>query len=137
MKVELKRIDQDFHFESVGSTAVPVHIDAATKIGGHDAGTRPMELLLMGVGGCSAIDVILILKKQKQALEDIKIIVEGHRQKGATLSVFTDINLHFVLSGKLDKKKVDRAISLSMNKYCSASAMLGKTAKMSYSFEIR
>ena len=137
MKVELQRIDQDFHFQAMGVAGVPVHIDAANKIGGHDAGARPMEMLLMGVGGCSAIDVILILRKQRQELKDIKIIVEGARHGGKPISVFTDINLHFILSGDLDQKKVDRAISLSMEKYCSAAAMLGKTAKMTYSFEIK
>ncbi len=137
MKVELQRIDQDFHFKALGAAGVPVHIDAGIKIGGHDAGARPMEMLLMGVGGCSAIDVILILRKQKQVLKDIRILVDGQRKKGEPISVFTDINLHFILSGELDEKKVDRAISLSMNKYCSAAAMMGKTAKMTYSFEIK
>ena len=137
MKVELKRVDQDFHFEAIGAAGVPVDIDAGRKIGGHDAGARPMEMLLMGVGGCSAIDVILILRKQKQDLRDIRIVIDGQRLEGEVLSVFTDINLHFILSGELDKKKVDRAISLSMNKYCSAAAMMSKTAKLSYSFEIK
>ena len=137
MKIELNRIDKDFGFEAIGAAGVPVKIDAASRIGGHDAGARPMELLLMGVGGCSAIDVILILRKQRQELEDIQIIVEGTRQKGGAISVFTDINLHFVLQGNLDIKKVDRAISLSMDKYCSAAAMLGKTANLTYTFEIK
>ncbi len=72
MEVILKRIDEDFHFEGMGSSSVPVHIDAAEGIGGHNAGARPMELLLMGIGGCTAIDVILILKKQRQTIEDFQ-----------------------------------------------------------------
>ena len=81
MEVVLNRLDQDFHFEAKGSSPIPVHIDAAEGIGGHNAGARPMELLLMGLGGCTAIDVILILKKQRQIVEDFQIRVSGDREK--------------------------------------------------------
>jgi len=137
MNVEMKRIDQDFHFEATGEAGVPVSIDAGPGIGGHNAGARPMELLLMGAGGCSAIDVILILKKQKQDLKDIRIIIAGEREKGKHVSVFTRINLHFRLTGNLSRLKVERAIKLSMEKYCSAVTMLRKTAEISYSYEIK
>ena len=109
MKVELNRIDGDFHFAATGAAGVPVSIDAAEQIGGNNAGARPMELLLMGVGSCSAIDVILILKKQKQQLKDIRLIVEGEREEGQIPSVFTKINLHFILSGNLSGQKVAKA----------------------------
>jgi putative redox protein len=136
MKVELKRIDEDFHFEANGEAGVPVHIDAAGGIGGHDAGARPMELLLMSAGSCSAIDVILILRKQKQDLKDLQITIEGEREKGKHVSVFTRINLHFRLKGRLSTLKVERALHLSMEKYCSAVTMLRKTAEITYSYEI-
>jgi putative redox protein len=110
MRVELQRIDNDFQFKALGTAGVPVHIDAANKIGGHDAGARPVELLLMGTGGCSAIDVILILRKQKQELKDIRLVIESKRQERETISVFTDINLHFILRGELDEKKVGSSI---------------------------
>ncbi len=138
MKVELNRVDQDFHFEARGNSTVAVNIDAAENIGGHNAGARPMELLLMGLGGCTSIDVILILKKQKQVLEDIKLVVEGDREKipGTEMSPFTKINVHFILKGQLDPKKVEKAIALSMEKYCSATAQLRASAEITHSFEI-
>jgi putative redox protein len=137
MRVELKRVDKDFHFEAQGSTGVAVHIDAAASIGGHNAGARPMELLLMGVGSCSAVDIIQILRKQKQDLQDIRIVIEGTRAHGQIPSVFKEINMHFIVIGNVSETKLKRAISLSIEKYCSASAMLGKTAKISCSCEIK
>ena len=126
MEVVLKRIDQDFHFEALGSSPVPVHIDAAEGIGGHNAGARPMELLLMGLGGCTAIDVILILKKQRQIIEDFQIRLSGTREKieGTEKTPFRTINIQFELKGQIDGSKALRAIQMSMEKYCSATAQL-------------
>ena len=126
MEVVLKRIDQDFHFEAVGSSPVPVHIDAAEGIGGHNAGARPMELLLMGLGGCTAIDVILILKKQRQIIEDFQIRLSGTREKieGTEKTPFRTIHIQFELKGQIDGSKALRAIQMSMEKYCSATAQL-------------
>lgn len=136
MHIELNRIDSDFHFEAKGTTGVAVHIDASTDIGGHNAGARPMELLLMGLGSCSALDVIHILRKQKLEIEDFSLTVNGHREKDAIPAVFTKIHIHYRLKGNLPPDKVQRAIQLSMDKYCSASAMLAKTAHITHSFEI-
>lgn len=137
MKVELKRVDNAFHFEAVGAAGVPVHIDANADIGGHNAGARPMEMLLMGLGGCSAIDIILILQKQKQEITDFRIHIDGDREPNAVPSVFTAIRIHYALSGpNLSQEKVKRAIDLSMDKYCSVSAILNKTATLSYTFSI-
>jgi putative redox protein len=138
MKVTLERVDQAFHFEAQGNSPLKVHIDAAADIGGHNAGARPMELILMGLGGCTSIDVILILKKQRQEPRDLKLIVSGDRTKieGTEMSPFTSINVHFELYGDLDSKKVKKAIELSMEKYCSATAQLAATANITHSFEI-
>ena len=126
MEVRLKRIDQGFHFEALGSSPVPVHIDAAEGIGGHNAGARPMELLLMGLGGCTAIDVILVLKKQRQIVEDFQIRLSGTREKieGTEKTPFRTINIQFELKGQIDGAKALKAIQLSMEKYCSATAQL-------------
>ncbi|AWL08991.1 OsmC family protein [Aquirufa nivalisilvae] len=126
MEVVLNRVDQDFHFEARGSSAVPVHIDAAEGIGGHNAGARPMELLLMGLGGCTAIDVILILKKQRQVVDDFQIRVSGTREKieGTEKTPFRTINIQFELKGEIDGGKALKAIQMSMDKYCSATAQL-------------
>lgn len=126
MEVVLNRLDQDFHFEAKGSSPIPVHIDAAEGIGGHNAGARPMELLLMGLGGCTAIDVILILKKQRQVVEDFQIRVSGDREKieGTEKTPFRQINIQFELKGQIDGAKALKAIQMSMDKYCSATAQL-------------
>ena len=136
MKVELKRVDDAFHFEAMGAAGVPVHIDANADIGGNNAGARPMEMVLMGLGGCSAIDIILILQKQKQEITDFRIHIDGEREPNAVPSVFTNIRVHYALSGNLDEQKVKRAIDLSTDKYCSVSAILNKTATISYTFSI-
>ncbi|GAB3947205.1 OsmC family protein [Spirosoma harenae] len=137
MQVELVRVDDGFHFEAVGMSGVAQHIDAAEDIGGHNAGARPMEMLLMGLAGCSAIDVILILKKQKQVIEDFRLKVDGVRLKNATPAPFKKIHITYLLKGQLDADKVKRAIDLSMDKYCSATAQLRPTADITYSFEIQ
>ncbi|QMU26779.1 OsmC family protein [Adhaeribacter radiodurans] len=136
MKVELKRVDNAFHFEAVGAAGVPVNIDANPEVGGNNAGARPMEMILMGLGGCSAIDITLILKKQKQEITDFRIHIDGDREPNATPAVFTNIRIHYALSGNLDEQKVKRAIDLSMDKYCSVTAILNKTAQISYTFSI-
>jgi len=92
--------------------------------------------LLAAAGGCSAIDVVGILKKQRQNPDDLKIEVTGERLNVKEYSEFKSINIHFILKGDLDEKKVSRAIDLSLNKYCSVSKTLEKTAKITSSFEI-
>lgn len=136
MTVELVRVDDAFHFEALGTSTVTQHIDAATDIGGHNAGARPMEMLLMGLAGCSAIDVILILQKQKQVIEDFKLSVDGFREKGATPAPFQQIHITYRLKGDLNPERVKRAIDLSMDKYCSATAQLRPSATITSSFEI-
>lgn len=136
MRVELVRVDDAFHFEAVGLSGVAQHIDAATNIGGHNAGARPMEMLLMGLAGCSAIDVILILQKQKQVIDDFRMTVDGLREKDVTPSPFQKIHITYKLKGTLDENRVKRAIDLSMDKYCSATAQFRPTAEITYSFEI-
>ena len=138
MEVLLNRIDQDLHFEATGSSPIPVHIDAAEGIGGHNAGSRPMELLLMGLGGCTAIDVILILKKQRQIVDDFQIRVQGDREKieGTEKTPFRQINIQFELKGQIDGNKALKAIQLSMDKYCSATAQLEPSATITHSLLI-
>ncbi len=137
MQVELVRVDNAFHFEAVGTSGVTQHIDGATDIGGHNAGARPMEMLLMGLAGCSAIDVILILQKQKQVVDDFRLKVDGLREKGAVPAPFKKIHITYLLKGKLDSAKVKRAIDLSMDKYCSATAQFRPSTDITYSFEVQ
>lgn len=137
MQIELVRVDDAFHFEALGASGVTQHMDAATDIGGHNAGARPMEMLLMGLAGCSAIDVVLILQKQKQVIDDFRMKVDGLREKDATPAPFKKIHITYLLKGQLDEVKVKRAIDLSMDKYCSATAQFRPSADITYSFEIQ
>ena len=136
LKVSLNRKSGDFHFEALGASKIAVDIDSGISLGGTNLGASPMELLLMGVGGCSAIDVILILKKSKQQIDDIKITVTGERDTDAIPAPFEKIHLEFVLFGDVKKQKAEEAIRLSMEKYCSAAVMLSKTAEITWSCRI-
>ena len=96
-----------------------------------------MQLLAAGAGGCSSIDVIGILKKQRQNLVDIEVVVNAEREPDSVPSLFTSIHIHYILTGNLDKNKVESAINLSLQKYCSVVKTLEKTATITSSYEIR
>jgi putative redox protein len=136
VKIELKRVDQDLNFEAENEMGNTILLDGAPADGGHDRGMRPMQTLLAAMGACSAIDVVTILRKQREDLKDIKITVTGEREKDAIPSLYTEVHAHFKLFGNLDKDKVERAVNLSMDKYCSVAKTLEKTAKVTHSFEI-
>ncbi len=136
MKIKIKRTDDDFAMEAVNEDGNLVHMDGGIKIGGHAGGFSPMQLLLAAVGGCSAIDVILILKKQKQNIEEFDVEVEGERVKIEDYSLYKDITLHFKIKGEVDQDKAERAVKLSIEKYCSVSKTLEPTAKISYKVSV-
>ncbi|HEX5171625.1 MAG TPA: OsmC family protein [Cyclobacteriaceae bacterium] len=136
IKIELTRLNDAFHLEAKNDKGNFVHIDASPDIGGMSLGMRPMQLLLAAMGSCSAIDLINILKKQKQGLKDIKITVTGEREKGAIPSLYTEVHAHFKLFGDIDEEKAKKAVSLAVDKYCSVAKTLEKTAKVTHSFEI-
>ena len=111
-------------------------MDGPPEAGGQNSAPRPMELLLAGTGGCSAFDVVLILQRAKQAVSACEVMLTADRAE-VEPKVFTKINLHFVVTGKeLDSAKVERAVKLSHEKYCSATTMLAKTAEITYSIEV-
>jgi len=123
-------------FEGRSESGHTVVIDGSPDIGGENRGPRPMELLLLGLGGCSSIDVMLILGKGRQDVTDCVVHIEAERAPSEP-KVFTKIHMHFVVSGRqVDPKRVEKAIHLSAEKYCSASIMFGKTAQMTHDFEI-
>lgn len=136
MEVNLTRLNQDFHFAATGTSGVAVHMDGAPEIGGHNQGARPMEMLLMGLGGCSAIDVIMILKKQRQQIGTFDIKVTADREKVDEHTEFRNINVHFKMGGDLDEDKVRRAIELSLEKYCSVAIVIQKSATINYTLEL-
>jgi len=136
MKARIQLVEgMTFVAESGSGHAVVV--DAAPDVGGRNLGARPMELVLMGTGSCSAIDVVHILRKARQAVTGCVVELEAERASEDP-KVFTHIRMHYVVSGKaLAPAQVERAIKLSKEKYCSASVMLAGTAEFEIDFEIR
>ncbi len=123
-------------FEGLTETGHSITMDGAQEYGGENQGARPMELLLIGMGGCSAFDVVLILKKSRQDIADCIVEIDAERAETEP-KVFTKIHAHFKVSGRgLSEKHVARAVQLSAEKYCSASIMLGKTADITHDFEL-
>lgn len=113
-----------------------VVMDGPADMGGRNIGPRPMEMLLLGTGGCTAIDIVHILKKGRHQVSGCVAEIDAERAE-ADPKVFTRIHIHFVVAGKgLKPEQVERAVKLSAEKYCSASIMLGKTAQISHDFEI-
>ena len=136
VSIELERLDKDFLMQAKNDRGNLVQLDASPQDGGQGKGFGPMQVLLAGMGGCSAIDVITILRKQREPLDDIKITINGEREHGAVPSLYTAVHAHFKLYGNLDPDKAQRAVALSVDKYCSVAKTLEKTAKITYSVEI-
>jgi len=125
-KIELARVKGDFGFEAKDEQGHVVRMDSSPESGGWDFGVRPMQMLLMGLAGCSAIDVITILKKQRQDVKDYKMVVNGDREAGVEPSLWREVSIEFHLYGKVDEDKAIKAAELSINKYCSVAATLVK-----------
>ena len=124
MNITLTKVNDAVHFEgSSTTTEVKVHIDGSPDIGGEGLGARPMELVLMALGSCSALDLVSILKKQRQQIDDLQISVEGTRRE-AIPNVFTRIHISFALKGTIDPVKAEKAAELAVKKYCSVHDML-------------
>ncbi len=136
MKARIKWV-QDATFLGESGSGHAVVMDGPPDYGGRNLGVRPMEMLLLGLGGCACFDVVLILNRSRQAITDCVAEIEAERA-GQEPKVFTAIHVHFIVTGKeLDEKRVARAVELSAEKYCSASIMLGKTATITHDYEIR
>ena len=124
-------------FSGESESGHSVLMDGAPEAGGKNLGPRPMEMILMGVGGCTTFDVVMILKKGRQDISDCVVEIEAVRAN-MDPKVFTHIHLHFILTGKnLNRTQVERAIHLSAEKYCSASIMLKNTVEITHDFEIK
>jgi putative redox protein len=136
MKARIQLVEgMTFVAESGSGHAVVV--DAAADVGGKNLGARPMELVLMGAGSCSAIDVVHILRKSRQSVTDCVVELEAER-RDEDPKVFTRIRMHYVVTGKgLQSAQVERAIKLSKEKYCSATIMLAQSAQIDFDYEIR
>ena len=136
MKARIKLVE-GLTFIAESGSGHGVVIDAAPDIGGKNLGARPMELVLMGTGACSAIDVVRILRKARQPITDCVVEIDAERADEDP-KVFTKIHLHYVVTGKgLAQTHVERAIKLSKEKYCSATIMLAATAAITFDYEVR
>ncbi|MEW6054689.1 MAG: OsmC family protein [Nitrospirota bacterium] len=127
---------EGLQFVGTSSSGHALVMDGDPTVGGQNSGPRPMELLLLGIGGCSGMDVISILKKKKQDVTGIEIAVKGEKAEDYPKK-FTDITLEFAVRGRnISEEAVKRAVELSMNKYCSVKATLEGTAKIKFSYTI-
>lgn len=122
--IELSRLSGDFGFQAKDENGHTIMMDSSPESGGQNFGVRPMQVLLMGLAGCSGIDVISILKKQRQEVVDYKMVVKGEREAGKEPSLWKEVDLEFHIYGDVDKDKAERAVELSVNKYCSVAATL-------------
>lgn len=136
MKIEIKRSDDKFRMLAKNESGNELIMDASREAGGEESGFRPMQLLLSALGGCSTIDILLILKKQKQSVESFEVEVNGDREKVEEYSLFRNIELHFKISGEVDRSKAEKAIQLSLDKYCSVAKTLEPTAKITHKLSI-
>lgn len=135
--VEVVRVNNDFGFEGKDASGHTVKMDSSPESGGHDFGIRPMQMLLMGLGGCSGIDIVSILKKQKQTVEGFRILIDGERESGKEATRWKEIRMIFELKGSIEPEKAKRACELSVEKYCSvASTLLGSGTKIQWETKI-
>ncbi|HWS02953.1 MAG TPA: OsmC family protein [Gammaproteobacteria bacterium] len=135
MKARVKWV-QDATFIGEAGSGHAVVMDGPPESGGRNLGPRPMEMLLLGMGGCTAFDVVYILQRARQPVLDCVVELEAERAEEAP-KVFTKIHVHFIVSGRgLSEKQVERAVHLSAEKYCSASLMLAKAATITHDFEV-
>jgi len=122
--IEVNRVNGDYGFEAKDASGNIARMDTSPETGGENFGIRPMQMLLMGLGGCSGIDIVSILKKQRQTVEGFRMLIDGDREKGKEPSLWTDIHVIFELKGDIDPDKAYKACALSIDKYCSVAATL-------------
>jgi putative redox protein len=135
MHITLQRLNDAVHFEAKNSDGNTIHMDGSPEIGGEGLGVRPMQALLMSLAGCSSMDVVSLLKKMRQPLEDMRVEVNGERVDEIP-AVFKKIHMQFILKGGIDEEKARKAIGMSVEKYCSVAKMLDKTAEITWGVEI-
>jgi len=136
MKITLKRINEDYHFELQNERGHKVYLDSRAEYGGNDLAPSPMELLLMGVAGCSAIDIISILKKQRQNITNYYAEVEGERIQIDEAKPFKKINVTITLEGDIEEEKAKKAAKLSFKTYCSVYKTIEPTATIDYQIKV-
>jgi len=135
--VEVNRVSNDYGFEGIDASGHTVKMDSSPESGGHDFGIRPMQMLLMGLGSCSGIDIISILKKQKQTVDAFRILIDGEREEGKEATKWKYIKIIFEMKGSIEPEKAKRACALSIEKYCSVAAtLLGSGCRIDWETKI-
>ena len=122
--ITLKRLDNDYQFETTDEAGQVVTMDIPVDQGGHGNGVRPMQALLSALGGCSGVDIVMILKKQKETIEQLEMVINGERAVGKEPALWETIHIGFKLKGTMTKERAEKACSLSIDKYCSVAATL-------------
>lgn len=126
MKIKLQRVDDAFNMRAEDELGHEVFMDSSVENGGKNKGIRPMSMLIMGMGGCAAIDVVMILKKQRQVINDLQIELEAEREEGKTPALWAKVHVIFKIKGEVEQQKATKAVDLSMEKYCSVAETLRK-----------
>ncbi len=135
--IHLKRIDEDYLFETTDEAGKTMVMDIPSDQGGHGGGVRPMQALLSAMGGCSGVDVVMILKKQKETIEQFEMVISGERAVGKEPALWETVNIVFKLKGSMSQEKAEKACALSIDKYCSVAATLRAAgAVITWSVEI-
>lgn len=125
--IEVKRKEGEFGFEANDANGHVVRLDTSDETSGVNFGFRPMQMLLMGLGGCSGIDIVSILKKQRLTIEGFSMKIQGEREKGKEPSLWESVHIDFELKGNIEQEKAERACTLSINKYCSVAETLRRS----------
>ena len=134
--ISLNRINDAVNFKATNSEGQSILMDGSASLGGINNGVRPMETLLMALAGCSAIDVVMILNKMKQKIDDMKIDVIADVKKVDDYKEYSHVHMLFHLKGEIKEEKLKKAIEMSINKYCSVAKTLEKTSKITYEFTL-
>ncbi len=136
MEITINRTNEHVLFEVKNASGATAFVDGSLDIGGVNGGIRPMEMILAAVATCSAFEIVNILKKQRQPVENLSMNVSGVREKKETAKPFSQIDVDFKVKGAVDLKKAERAADLAINKYCSAKASLDPNIKVNYTVNI-
>ena len=136
-RIHLKQTDQDYQFITTDEAGQQITMDIPEDQGGHGNGVRPMQALLSALGGCSAVDIVMILKKQKETIEQFEMIIDGERQVGKEPALWETIHIVFKLKGSMTQERAEKACTLSIDKYCSVAATLRAAgAEITWTVEI-
>lgn len=137
VNVHLERQEAAYHFKATNAEGLSIDLDDSSAYeDGKGHGVGPMQLLMMAIGGCSGVDIVSILQKGRQQIDSFSIDVSGYKPDGVAPSLYETVEVHFNLDGDIDPVRVERAIELSLGKYCSVSRILEKTADISYRYTV-